>query len=129
LSTTGYTYYKNDDALRPSSSASPHSRYFAVKFDTIAYSVLTDDGKLPVDGTFPVGSLVVKELYDTEDGALVLYAVMKKSASENAKNGWLWAEFKADGATFYSVSEKGASCVGCHSINHRDYMRLFDLFP
>lgn len=128
-SITDYTFYKGNDAVLESSAESPHNDYFRVKFNSTANAVLTDDGKLPADGTFPNGSIVIKELYDTQDGDLKLYAVMKKSADDNAANGWIWAEYKPDGSTFYSVSEKGGACTSCHSINERDYVRLFEIFP
>jgi Cytochrome P460 len=124
-----YSYYKESDTILESSNESPHNSYFRVKFNSTAFNMLTDDGKLPVNSTFPEGSIIVKELFNTQDGELELYAVMKKSTENNAEKGWIWAEYKPDGTTFYSVSEKGGSCIGCHSINERDYVRLFDLFP
>jgi hypothetical protein len=127
-STTGYTWYKNNDTIQASSSESAHNDFFRVRFNAIAQAALTDDGKLPVNGSFPDGSIVAKELFNTQDGALQLTAVMKKTNSDNGAGGWLWAEFKADGTVAYSTDEKGAGCLSCHSVNDRDHVRIFELF-
>lgn len=128
-STTGFTYYKNDATIKPKSNESPHSKYFRVRFNAIAQAALTDNGKLPAGSTFPEGSLIVKELYDSPTADLKFLAIMKKeSANENAVDGWLWLEIKGDGGAYISSKEKGSQCVSCHSTNDRDYTRLFDLF-
>ncbi|MBP6731198.1 MAG: cytochrome P460 family protein, partial [Chitinophagales bacterium] len=130
VNTTGFTYYQNSNSYLPSSSASGHGEpYFRVRFNQIAYTALTDSGRLPTGSVFPEGSIVVKELYDNSNGALKLIAIMEKTASNSlAANGWLWSEYKADGKLVVSVNDKGTACTGCHSTNSRDYARLFDLF-
>ncbi|MFN5213201.1 MAG: cytochrome P460 family protein [Bacteroidota bacterium] len=55
--------------------------------------------------------------------------VMKKSSKLKAAQGWLWAEYNADGSVSVSLTNKGEACISCHSINSRDYNRVFDLFP
>ncbi len=127
--TAGYSYYKKDYLMRLSSKESDHNPYFRVRFNSIAFAALTDKGKLPAGGVFPDGSVVVAELYDVNPGYTKIFAVMKKSTSENAVNGWLWAEFQPDASTVYSVTKKGADCAGCHSNNSRDGVRLFNQFP
>jgi Cytochrome P460 len=127
--TTGYTFYKSNSAILASSSESPHNRFFRVRFNEIAKNALTNNGKLPVGGTFPEGSIIAKELYDSATGQLVLYAIMKKASNDaNAGNGWLWAEYDAKGQIVYSVTKKGSGCISCHKTNGRDLVRLFDLF-
>jgi hypothetical protein len=125
----GFIYYKGDNTVLQSSTASPHLGYFRVRYNASAYSALTDTGKLPVGGSFPEGSIVVKELYTTLTGELKMLAVMKKSSKPQAGEGWLWSEYNADGSVVVPASEKGKSCISCHSTNARDYNRLFDLFP
>jgi hypothetical protein len=72
----------------------------------------------------------VKELYETSTGGLKYIAVMQKNASHpNASEGWLWAEFEADGKIYQSINNKGTACVSCHSNKDRDKVRLFELFP
>jgi len=53
--TAGFTYYMNNDSVLPSSSPSAHNAYFRVRFNSIAYAALTDNGKLPAGGSFPDG--------------------------------------------------------------------------
>lgn len=124
-----YTFYKGDPSVVPSSPQSAHNAFFRVRFNAIASAALIDNGKLSINGTFPEGSIIVKDLYDSQTGSIVLYAVMKKeSANANSNKGWLWIEYNAAGKEIYKISSKGNGCVSCHSTNHRDYVRLFDLF-
>jgi hypothetical protein len=124
-----FKYYKNNTLYRLSSAQSAHNPYFKVRFNTIAYAALTDNGRLPAGGSFPQGSVVVSELYENNPGYIKLMAVMKKSNSPNAVNGWLWSEMLYDGSTAYSVAKKGGECVNCHSNNSRDQVRVFNQFP
>ena len=104
-------------------------RFFKVRMNAKARSVLGADGKLPVGSVFPEGSIVVKDLYNTVGGARQLVAIMRKeSANPYAKEGWLWAEMQADGGAYVSAKDKGVLCTGCHSSNDRDFVRTFDLF-
>lgn len=130
-SVTGFSYYKNSDSIHVSSSPSAHNPYFRVRFNSIAEAALTDNGKLPVGGSFPDGSLIVKELYDSPGGSLQLLAVMEKASANSASgNGYLWAEFEPDGKAAFSTSKKGNGCISCHSATgNRDLVRLFELFP
>jgi hypothetical protein len=124
-----YTFYKGDPSVVPSSPQSAHNAFFRVRFNSIASAALTDNGKLPTNGTFPEGSIIVKDLYDSQTGNIVLYSVLKKeSANANSAKGWLWIEYDPAGKEIYKITNKGNGCVNCHSTNHRDYVRLFDLF-
>lgn len=126
----GFAFYKNDSSILESSDESPHADFFRVRFNAIAQAALIDNGKLPADSVFPQGSLVVKELYDSEAGEMTVLSVMKKdSTNSNSINGWVWVEFEADGALHYSSGDKGGNCKSCHSNNDRDFVRLFNLFP
>lgn len=127
--TSGYTYYNQDATIRTSSNPSAHNPYFRVRFNSVANTALTDNGKLPQGGSFPDGSIVVKELYDSPTGGIKLYAIMKKEDHPDAGAGWLWAEYEDDGKVVYSVSNGGDGCTGCHSADDRDYVRIFELFP
>jgi hypothetical protein len=128
--TTGLTYYKNDSTIVHSSPQSAHNAYFRVKYNAIAIAALTDSGKLPVGGTFPEGSLVVKELYNSPTGALLNLAIFKKASGDaNAEAGWLWGEYGVDGTVKHGITQKGNGCISCHSADARDYNRVFELFP
>jgi zona occludens toxin (predicted ATPase) len=123
-----YNWYLQNDSVKRSSSASPHSKYFRVRFNAIAKNALASDGKLPAGSAFPAGAMVIKELYDSVGAPLKYLAVMyKDNTHPNQASGWLWLEAKGNGEQYISTNEKGAQCVSCHS-SGRDYVRLFDLF-
>lgn len=122
---SGLVLYQNKDSILSPAGSSPHGP-FKLKFNSTAVSQFGNDGKLAAGATFPNGALIVKEVYS--GNTLTLYAVMKKSDSKFASNGWLWAEYEPDGKTKYSVGEKGKSCVPCHSTTpNRDLTKSFDL--
>ncbi|MBX2991602.1 MAG: cytochrome P460 family protein [Bacteroidetes bacterium] len=78
---------------------------------------------------FPDRSIIVKEIKD-DNGATTLLAVMYKDRNNPlAGNGWLWAEFYPNGATFISMTQRGAGCTGCHALEmgpQHDYVRTFE---
>lgn len=126
----GYTYYKGDTSVHHSSPQSAHGGFFRVRFNAIAQSALTDHGKLPAGATFRTGSVIVKELHnDSTGGQLHGFAIMEKLPSDTYQaDGWIWSEVNTAGVG-YQIHNKGASCTGCHSVDDRDHVRLFDLFP
>ncbi len=125
---TGYTYYVGTPDITAALGGSPHG-FERVRFNAIAQAALDGTGKLPVGGTFPEGSVIVKNIYASATGPLTMMAVMKK-ASTNSSSGsnYLWAEFKLNGENVYSSALQGAGCVSCHSApDNRDLVRTFDL--
>lgn len=119
-------YYQSLDTILQPKGGSPHGE-FKLRFNALAASQLGPDGKLPVGNLFPVGSLIVKEVYSAA-GELTLYAVMRKDDTRFAGNGWLWGEYKPNGEVVYSIGEKGKNCTSCHSASgHRDMVRSFEL--
>ncbi|HXH18206.1 MAG TPA: cytochrome P460 family protein [Chitinophagales bacterium] len=126
----GFSYYINTPAITPSSPQSAHNAYMRVRFNSVAQSALDNvTGELPAGASFPNGSMIVKELYDSPTEPVVLYAIMKKDSSNaNAGANWLWAEIKPDRSVAFPATKKGSSCTGCHSMNSRDYTRIFDIF-
>ena len=100
-----------------------------LKFNEIAYNALDENGRLPNGSSFPEGSIIVKEAYSDSNGVLIEYAIMKKSKTNKyAKKGWLWSEIKVDGTINYPVSNKGQSCLHCHTNPpNRDATRTFNL--
>ena len=127
---SGMSYYKDDTTIHRSSPQSAHAGYFRVRFNNIAKAVLTDGGILPVGNFFPEGSLVVKELHNDSTGNnMIGYAVMEKLPSDtNASQGWVWTEYVTN-SNGYKIGGKGAICTSCHSMNDRDKIRVFNLFP
>ena len=126
----GFTYYKGDSTIHRSSPLAAHNSFFRVRFNSIALAALTDNGKLPVGGTFPTGSLIVKELQSDSLGTNNYgYAVMEKLPTDsNQHDGWVWAEYdqSVNGTV---VHDKGSICVSCHNVNARDKVRVFNIFP
>ena len=122
---SGYSYYQSANLLS-AAAPSPHGS-FKLRFNSIAQSALDMTGELRAGGTFPTGSIIVKEVYSA--GSVSLYAVLKKDPSNiYAKNGWLWAEYKTNGDASFSVYNKGDGCVSCHTGSpNRDLVRTFDL--
>jgi len=121
----GFTYYQNGNLLS-GVSPSPHGA-FKLRFNAIALSALDSTGELPTGGSFPTGSLLVKELFS--GSSINLYSVMKKDPSNgNAGSGWVWAELHTDGSASFSTGKKGDGCISCHSGSpNRDLTRTFDL--
>lgn len=124
---SSFTYYQNNNAILNAAGNSPHGS-FKLKFNGTAQAALDSSGKLPVGSEFPSGSLIVKEVY-SGGTSLSLYAIMKKApGNANAGSNWLWSEYKPDGETVFSVTNKGSGCIGCHSGNiNRDLTNSFDL--
>ncbi len=122
----GLLFYQGNDAVLSESGNSPHGD-FKLLFNQTAWDALDSTGRLPVGGTFPEGSLIVKDIVN--GNSTDLYAVMLKSPNSSLSNlGWLWNEFKPDGSVVIGVSDKGDACVGCHRGNtNRDFVNSFDL--
>lgn len=118
---TAFTYYNNKDTVYhvSSSSNSPHGA-FKLKFNHVAFTALTDNGKLPAGKKFPEGSMVVKEVQSNG-----MYAFMYKHNSS-----WLWGEAFADGKTAFSVYKDAKSaCISCHSQSgQRDLVVSFNFY-
>lgn len=114
-----FTYYQNNPGTVYSGTNGPHGA-FKLKFNKIALTALTDNGKLPAGSIFPNGSMVVKEVQHNGQ-----YAFMYKRAGS-----WLWAEINADGSVAYSVNkDAGAGCINCHSqTGHRDLVVSFNFY-
>lgn len=125
-----FYWYQNNTARLPSANASAHSPWMRIRFNPIAVAALTDSGKLPVNGTFPRGSLIVKELFESETDSLRYLAVMyKDSLHPQQAFGWVWGEYEANGTPLITLNSQGSLCTSCHQTNGRDLTRLFDLHP
>ena len=125
---SGYTYYVGTPGITAGVGNSTHG-FERVRFNAIAQAALGSTGKLPSGGSFPTGSVIVKEIYSSASGSINLYAVMKKDFSSSVSgSGYQWAEFKPDGTASFSTGSKGEGCISCHSGSaNRDLVRTFDL--
>jgi hypothetical protein len=118
---SAFTFYKNKDTLFPGTSSSPHGS-FKLKFNKIAFSVLSDNGKLPLASVFPEGSMVLKEI--RRNGEVTLYSIMYKH-----NRSWLWTEVAPDGKVNYSVKKDPSVCTSCHKqTGNRDLVVSFNFY-
>ncbi len=129
---TNFTWYKNIDSLFKKSSGSGHGQpLFKTRFNSIAASKLTSEGKVEDNAQFPEGSLIVKELY-TEGKVLDLYAILYKDSKNNDADskGWVWGYIRPDGNVAISAAKKGSSCINCHSQSENiDYILMNKFYP
>jgi hypothetical protein len=98
---------------------------YSLRANKKAKDAMTASGKLPVNGTFPDSTLLVKKLYTSFPGQVDQYAVMYKINS-----GWIWAKYDANGGVLQSFKADASSCVGCHPASGtgvRDHVNTFDL--
>jgi hypothetical protein len=111
-------HYKNDTDQIYSGSNGPHGP-FKLKFNKIAQTALTDNGKLPVGKTFSNGSFIVKQIPSSG-----LYAFMYK------RNGsWIWGEVYSSGSVLHSTRADNDVCVSCHSQSgQRDLVVSFNFY-
>lgn len=131
-STAGFTWFKNSDVLLNKSSGSAHAQSFLrTRYNSTAATKLDGAGRIMNGVSFPEGSLIVKEMFESTTN-LVRYAILyKKSDSPDADaRGWVWGYINADGVIVESASKKGSSCISCHSQNGNiDYMLMNKFFP
>lgn len=130
-SNIGFVWYKNSDILLNKSSGTGHVQSFLrTRYNTVASSKLDGSGRILAGTVFPEGSLIVKELYGNAT-TLSLYAILyKKSDSPDADDkGWVWGYINADGGVVDAASNKGRTCISCHSQNGNiDYMLMNKFF-
>ncbi len=128
-SVSSFSYYKNTLDTLPADPSSEHFNFVRVRFNPTAKQAMDDSTKALVAGSFPDGSMIVKEIYATSGGPLTQLAIMYKlKNAANNGSGWVWSTLQPDGASIYSSSEKGGLCVGCHSSGvHSDLVQTFAL--
>ncbi len=130
--TMGFVWFKFDNSILDKSSGSGHPfPHLRVRFNTIAATRLDSTGRIKSNALFPEGSLIVKELMNAE-GEIQRYAILKKQAANEFadERGWVWGYINADASIAVPSSEKGASCINCHSQSGNiDYMLMNKYFP
>ncbi len=68
-----------------------------------------------------------KEIRASQSAMPNVYAL--DQANPLAGGGWLWAEYGPTGSVVYSVTNRGAGCVGCHLLGsgpQNDLVRTFE---
>lgn len=124
-----YTLFPRADSVTSGTlnGSTAHQPFVRVSMNAIALGALEGD-TLPSGSTFPDGSTILKEIRTS--GATVLYAILHKDRNNPlAGNGWLWAEYETDGTPYFSVTNRGAGCISCHSREQgplHDYVRTFE---
>jgi hypothetical protein len=129
---TGVVWYKNSDAFLDKSSGTGHNfRYLRTRYNAIAARKLEANGKIISGAKFDEGSLIVKELYKDKNSLNRYAALYKDSKNEYADaQGWVWAYIDADGKVAAPASERGKSCISCHTQSSNiDYMLMNKFFP
>lgn len=128
----GHVWYKNSDAFLPRSVGSGHTQaLLRTRFDPVAASILDANGKVLTDTVFPVGSLIVKELWD-DASTLSLYAILyKRPENQNADaDGWVWGYVQPDGTARQPASNQGSACRSCHGqADNIDFSLMNKFFP
>ena len=130
--TTNFTFYKKSNALLEKGSGSGHNYPFLkTKYNQIASTMLDSSGKVKENAIFPEGSLIVKELYNDETTIGRFAVLYKKSGDENADaKGWIWGYINSDKSVAVVASQKGGSCISCHSQSGNiDYMLMNAFHP
>jgi hypothetical protein len=123
---------KNSSEFLTKSSGSGHPQsLLRTRYNSIAATQLDSLGKVKINASFPEGSLIVKELHDKAN-SIERYAILfKNSKSSDADvKGWVWGYINSKGGVVEAASQKGISCIGCHSQSDNiDYMLMNKYFP
>jgi hypothetical protein len=129
--TSGFTWFKNSSDYLDKSSGSGHSYPFLkTRYNAIAAAMLDSNGRIMEGVNFPEGSLIVKELYNS-DKKLERYALLYKDGSspDADDNAWVWGYINADKTVAVPASKQGTSCISCHAQeNNIDYMLMNKYF-
>lgn len=129
-SETGYTYYKNDSAIIPTSEETEraHDNFMRIRLNKKVLSVLDSNGRLSDGKSFPDSSILIKEIYSDKNNFSpdILAVMVKLKGDKYSGKDWLWAEYTPKGETEYSVTNKGKVCIKCHQSGD-DYARIFDI--
>ncbi|MDO9510894.1 MAG: cytochrome P460 family protein [Bacteroidales bacterium] len=132
LVTNGFTWYKNSESYLPKSQGSGHNQAFLrTRYNDLAATQLDSNGKVNPDAVFPNGSLIVKELYNS-DKTLDQYAILYKQSNhiDADANGWVWGYVSASGKVAEPAEKKGQACTSCHlQTGHIDYLLMNKYFP
>ena len=128
---TFYRLFPNADSITSGTlnGSTAHQPTVRVSMNAAAFSAL-QNGILPAGGTFPDGSIIVKEI--RTNGQTTLYAVLYKdrgNAVAESGSGWLWAEYFPDGRVAFSITARGNGCISCHSSEQgpqHDFVRTFE---
>jgi hypothetical protein len=126
---TSYILFPHADSVTSGTlnGSTAHQPLVRVSLNSEAFRTL-ESGYLPSGASFPNGSTVLKQIITNNQ--TVLYAIMHKdSANPSAAHGWLWAEYRPDGSTAHSLTNRGIGCIDCHARDQgpvHDFVRTFE---
>ena len=130
--TKGFTWFKFSNASLPKSSGSGHSSpLLRTRFNGLATTNLDSLGRVQPGTVFSEGSLIVKELLNS-DNSLERYAILYKDSDNEFSDskGWVWGYILPDGSVSISAEDKGKACIGCHSQSENiDYTLMNKFYP
>lgn len=109
-----YSLFPNADSVISGTlnGSTAHQPFVRVSINEAARGALSS-GRLPPRGSFPDGSVIVKEI--RMNGTPMLYAVLyKEKENPLSAGGWLWAELTPAGSVVYSIRNRGGGCLPCH---------------
>lgn len=97
---------------------------------TVTRDVYIKDGQDPVNGEYPVGTIIVKHSYDVAGNVNEYTAMVKRGNDFNTDGGdWEWFMLMPDGTIMEDNGNpvRGADlmngmCVGCHSAASTDFV-------
>ena len=127
-----YTLFPNVDSVTSGTlnGSTAHQPLVRVSMNPSALATLKNH-KLPSGGSFPDGSIILKQII--AGGQTVLLTIIYKDHSNVlAGNGWLWAEYQPDGTVAFSIDNRGSGCVDCHMREEgpqNDFVRTFERQP
>jgi len=132
LDSEGYQWFQFNDSLYEKSTGSGHNwPFLKTRYNSIAQSQLNSQGNIQSNASFPEGSVVVKELF-ADSSTIGRYALLWKNSNHKYadQNGWVWGYVNGDGTVAIPASQKGGSCISCHSQSENiDYMLMNKYFP
>lgn len=101
----------------PVSSSTAHRQWVKTYFNRTVATALKADEEV-----MPVGSALVKEMYDTDRTTLRGQAVMIKVSADRGNESWLYFEGDLPSYAGAAYGAGHSSCASCHRVG-TDYVR------
>lgn len=133
LTTTKTAFYKYSNDTIPGNSGGAHAGKILVWYNAHAATQLDTEGKVKPNPVFPDSSLIVKQIFNSNNTTAAYAFLFKlRNATNAGANGWIWSELDGNGVPLISANDKGAGCSGCHATgtgSNFDYTRMNDAHP
>lgn len=86
----------------------PHGAILRTFVNSEAYETISEKR-----GSFPNGSIIVKENYSPEKKLMAVTVMYKIKGYNPSANDWFWVKYDSKGGILKEEKVKG--CIGCHS--------------